>query len=400
MGWALGMKIKDVAGLIRVTLPSTVKANLLIIQNMPEKRAAGNFIHFAEQPPKRKRAEAVCVHCHSKKIKCDVQRRAEAGHEKCSNCDSGQRECQIRYSQRGRRKHVGSNNGVSTHLGAIESPADVAVETTNDFTSAGLATDDRASPPTTINEHADGLAHLLPNGDPEYQVAAPTRLTPASSALSGNAMHTHANDVDAGYLQVYGPENQLDAQLQEIQAMPLPGQSHSNSQSTDANLMSTFLETYWEYCYCFCPVLDRGSISSEISRSPMLANAVALAASHVQPPLLPHEGPGKYYTKARILFYEDGEPDNLTALKALSLFYWWAPRPPSTIHRHTSWWWQSVIIRHAQQMGIHREPSIGDPLRERLDISVRRRIWWTAFVSSAFSRTHMAITDCGRLVNG
>lgn len=32
MGWALGMKIKDVAGLIRVTLPSTVKANLLNMQ--------------------------------------------------------------------------------------------------------------------------------------------------------------------------------------------------------------------------------------------------------------------------------------------------------------------------------------------------------------------------------
>lgn len=33
----------------------------------------GNWLHFAAQQPKRKRAEAVCFFCHSKKIKCDLQ---------------------------------------------------------------------------------------------------------------------------------------------------------------------------------------------------------------------------------------------------------------------------------------------------------------------------------------
>jgi len=39
---------------------------------MPEE--TGDWIQFAaeQQPPKRKRAELVCVFCHSKKIKCDL----------------------------------------------------------------------------------------------------------------------------------------------------------------------------------------------------------------------------------------------------------------------------------------------------------------------------------------
>jgi transcription elongation factor Elf1 len=386
-----GIELKDVAGFGNDL--AVHDQHRFASRNMPDERTTGDFIHFVEQPPKRKRAEAVCVHCHSKKIKCDVHARTEAGQAKCSNCDTGRRECRIRNSQRGRRKHSESSNAFPNQSNAIRSPADgnedEIQEIGHDFATIGPSADDRLSPSTASNRHASNPEHPLLNIGHERQVEPLTRLTPVSEVRSGNAVHVHADEVDAGYLQVYGLENQMDAQLQEIQAMPLPGHADSSSQPTDASLMSTFLETYWDYCYCFCPVLDRATISNEMARSPMLSSAITLAASHVQPPLLPHEGPEKYYNKARMLFYEDGEPDNVLALKALSLFYWWAPRPPSTIHRHTSWWWQSVIIRHAQQMGVHREPPIGDPLRARLDMSIRRRIWWTAFVSSRFPRTKM-----------
>lgn len=33
----------------------------------------GSWLHFAPRQPKRKRAETVCVYCHSKKIKCDLE---------------------------------------------------------------------------------------------------------------------------------------------------------------------------------------------------------------------------------------------------------------------------------------------------------------------------------------
>lgn len=33
-------------------------------------------------------------------------------------------------------------------------------------------------------------------------------------------------------------------------------------------------------------------------------------------------------------------------------------------------------------MNIHREPSADDPNRSRINLGLRRRIWWTAFVST------------------
>lgn len=189
--------------------------------------------------------------------------------------------------------------------------------------------------------------------------------------------HSHSGDVDTGYLQVYGPENQEHAEQQNLSADLSSNGAWSDPRRQE--LQQCFAETYFEYCYTWCPVLDRDTLSEEMARSPLLADAVALAASHIQPPLMPHDGPASYYERARLAFYNDEEADGLITLKALLLFYWWAPRPPSIAHRHSSWWWTSVIIRHAQQMNIHREPSANHPFRDRLSMSVRRRIWWTAF---------------------
>ncbi|KAG8162820.1 hypothetical protein KVR01_007298 [Diaporthe batatas] len=362
---------------------------------MSEGEAEPTFIHFADQAAKRKRAEAVCIPCHSKKVKCDVQKRSQDGHSKCSNCEASQRDCPLRTSQRGKTRRT------STHAGSLTSSSTITVR------DAGQGASGSALPgPGIDNGSVDFAPHPQPEGIDDAAFGAPSMPGPSSN---GNAWdgplaeasrnivvgmpsaqsigtvasnHSYGDDacVDAGYLHsVYGPENQMDAEMQELQAYLSPGREDAHSLPLDFSLQSAFLETYWEYCYCFCPVLDPKTIMGEMARSPLLTNAVALAASHVQPPLLPHQGPHEYYDRARRLFYEDAEADNLTTLKALCLFYWWAPRPPSTIHRHTSWWWQSVIIRHAQQMGIHREPPPDSPLRAKLDLSVRRRIWWTAF---------------------
>lgn len=214
-----------------------------------------------------------------------------------------------------------------------------------------------------------------------------TSLPPAQilgPSPGGATTHSHPGDVDTGWAQLYGPENQLDAQQQELDAALKPKNAFVEPPSQE--LLQSFAETYWDFCYAWCPVLDRESLDQEMIASPMLANALAAAASNIRPPLLPHEGPARYYNKAKTIFYNDEEPDSLNALKALALFYWWAPRPPSTAaYRHSSWWWTSLIIRIAQQMNIHREPPEDDPIRARIRLSQRRRLWWTAFVSSILS---------------
>ncbi|KAF3800172.1 putative transporter [Colletotrichum gloeosporioides] len=189
----------------------------------------------------------------------------------------------------------------------------------------------------------------------------------------------HAYDDDLTDIKVYAPENQSNAQKQALEACL--EQRYNFSSAHEQDLQESFAETYWEYCYSWCPVLDPETLASDIARSPLLANALATASSNIQPPLVPHEGPAEYYKKARTIFYEDEESDGLTTLMALSLFYWFAPKPPSTVHRHSSWWWTSVIIRHAQQMNLHREPASEHISGSNLKLGLRRRIWWTAFVS-------------------
>lgn len=177
---------------------------------------------------------------------------------------------------------------------------------------------------------------------------------------------------------MYGPENQHDAEQQDH----MEGSVQRNYEISDAQqpeLQEIFAETYLEFCYTWCPVLDMDTLAETARSSPLLANSLAVAASHIRPPLIPHEGPAMYYKRATNILYDDEEPDGMTTLQAISLFYWWAPRPPTTAKRHSSWWWTSVLIRHAQQMNYHREPGPNHPLKDPVVLSLRRRIWWTAF---------------------
>ena len=196
--------------------------------------------------------------------------------------------------------------------------------------------------------------------------------------------------VDPGFLQVYGPENAYDARNQSILARKAP----NFLDESQPDLQQSFAETYFEYCYTWCPVLDKSTLHADLARSPLLANALALVGTHIQPPMLPHAGPASYYDRARMRFYDDEEPDLMTCLKAVSLFYWWSPRPPSVVHRHSSWWWVAVVIRHCQQAGYHRE-SETDISVSAVDLGLRRRIWWTAFVSVSGVANDHIVTDIG-----
>ncbi|KAM7208232.1 Fungal specific transcription factor domain containing protein [Naviculisporaceae sp. PSN 640] len=347
-----------------------------------------DWLHYDTRPPKRKRAELVCSSCHSKKVKCDLQTQTQvreeqdhAGHGTCSNCFSAGRDCVVYISKR--KRHHSTNDAASSHGG-------------NSAISAPLNTIR-----TNLLETHVPLTSSAPPRAQRRPSQAPSATTPQSlrsdSHIPGAATsRSNPIDVDTGFLHVYQVENQIDAERQELEA-----QVHQSSASTHhhpslfhpstssilgsasdaqhAELTQIFAETYIEYCYPWCPVLDISSIPADTLRSPLLANALALAASHIRPPLIPHDGPKAYYKRATSIFYNDEESDGLTTLQSLSLFYWWAPRSPALARRHSSWWWTSVLIRHAQQMNFHREPGPNHPLRDVLQLGLRRRIWWTAF---------------------
>lgn len=365
---------------------------------MTEKVATENWLHYSESQPKRKRAELVCTACHSKKIKCDLQSRKNDGMEDCFHCATSGRDCQIRPSRREKKRKVNgrdvrtrsvqgdeeTSNGVNALLAA-----DATFQTLADSNMSAAPLEAGVSPHqdhiSPMSFHNIRIRDFQPISSPQNSFQAVTAdhmISPPARRLT-NASQTETTptqngDVDSGFLQVYAPENQFDADNQAFAAQL----EHRYSSELRPDLEQIFTETYFSYSYPWCPVLDRESLSSDVARSPLLANALALASSHIQPPLLPHDGPEAYYKRARTIFYNDEEADEMTALKALCLFYWWAPQSPSRVHRHSSWWWTSVIIRHAQQMNIHREPAIDDLSRSRVNLGLGRRIWWTAFVST------------------
>lgn len=168
------------------------------------------------------------------------------------------------------------------------------------------------------------------------------------------------------------PSNLPNTESQEIDKIP-------------PVLLESFAETYFEYCYPWCPIIERDAFYQDdlITNSLLLRHAFALLGSQLEPAIIKHADPGEYYNRAKTLFYGASESNPLTCISALILFYWWGGGPPNTISMDTVWWWTGVAIRQAQQIGLHRELKSGQSLKPGETPGLRRRIWWTLFVREA-----------------
>ncbi|KAK5064635.1 hypothetical protein LTR84_000469 [Exophiala bonariae] len=146
-------------------------------------------------------------------------------------------------------------------------------------------------------------------------------------------------------------------------------------------LQQSFADTYFNHCWPWCPVLDKATFwqNSDTMHSPLLVNALALLGTQIRPPIIQHATAAEYYNRAKMLFYMDQDSNPIVCLQAIMLFYWWAPRGPSQVHKDAAWWWTGIAIKYAQQVGLHREPkNIQDVGGEAMQ-GLRRRIWWTLF---------------------
>lgn len=136
-----------------------------------------------------------------------------------------------------------------------------------------------------------------------------------------------------GYLGTSGLLNLFEPDYRGI-ARTDHNQSRIKPSSEDAlpplELQQSFAETYFEYCWPWCPVLDKASFWNEYSTtspSPLLSNSLALLGTQVRPPIaIQHADAAEYYKRAKMQFYMDEENNPLVCLQAIMLFYWWAPR--------------------------------------------------------------------------
>lgn len=374
-----------------------------------------SWMQFTSQQPRRKRAELACTACHSKKIKCDLQARGGQGYSKCASCAAAGRECLLRPSKRDKQRQTARaqavgplsaplNGGTSDQRTTSQPPREpidvINVSQSSDHLEPNplilgpepadmlfqFETGMSGQPPNLNIVYSDPVAPNL--GSLPQQEAKVFTVSPQASTVPQSQTDSHeteiietmVSDVDMGFLRVFGPENSDDAKKQFTSASAGRGKG-GIPEPLHPDLQQSFVETYFEYCYAWCPILDRSTVFHDLARSPLLSNALALLGSHIQPPMVPHEQPVRYYERARKLFYDNEEVDAMIALKGVSLFYWWAPRSLVMVHRDSAFWWTSVVIRHAQQMDMHREPGPHHPLwTSKISNSVRKRIWWTAFV--------------------
>lgn len=331
---------------------------------MTSKAADSTWTQYSLGQPQRRRAELVCLVCHSKKTKCDLQACLNRGFEKCTYCANTGRKCEARSSKRKRGQQRAEKVDMPqvTH---IPTPASVGVLSGIN----GSESDHRQS-------NAPKNLQINPGRHQKQSIGRNERPEAPAAMRFSELAESHEGDIDTGFLQPFIEENRIDARTQVLNAKTSRRQSEPTA-AVSPDLLHIFIETYYDSCYTWCPVLDRGTILEELKSSPMLANAMAALGSNLQPPMLPFDGPASYYNRARRIFYEDEESDALTCLRAVLLFYWWAPRATSLVHRHSSWWWTSVVIRHAQQMNLHRAQSSKAAGRSLLGL--QRRVWWTAF---------------------
>ncbi len=221
-----------------------------------------------------------------------------------------------------------------------------------------------------VRDFSDRSQNVYPPGRvPERYETPQTAQSTAESYLG-----------ETGFLQLFSQERAIDTSSTHI------SQTREEDVGFDLPppaLQEGFAETYFEYCYPWCPVVERDDLDNliGISQSPLLRNALALAGSQIQPPVMKHATPAAYYNRAKRLFYSSHEKSPITCIKAIILLYWWSPGAPNTVSMDTVWWWTGVAIRQAQQIGLHRESKPGQEMRGGVTQGLRRRIWWTLFVS-------------------
>ncbi|KAL2785997.1 fungal-specific transcription factor domain-containing protein [Aspergillus keveii] len=351
------------------------------------------WLQFTGHQPKRKRAELACTICHSKKVRCDLQVRTGQGLSNCTNCDTAGKECRMRPSKRVTRRTRGPLTPPDSR-GSGGSTRQAQPAQTQPVDAPPVEEGAKDSPDETIALRDPEWIWSFDNPNPLPDTSHPTESlnppldhpgdNPSCSPATCRTDDTETRrDLSSRYYEL---EIQADARNQEQRL--LAQQQPDPRLLPSPDLQQSFIETYLEYCSPWCPVLDRDQLNiDELSQSPLLVNALAIVGSHIQPPIIPNDGPAAYYKRARNLFYDDAEPDVVRSLQAVSLFYWWSPRPPSVLHRHSSWWWTSCVVRHCQQLGVHHQPSLGPgpassqhnhPTNHRSHL-IRRRIWWTAF---------------------
>lgn len=185
----------------------------------------------------------------------------------------------------------------------------------------------------------------------------------------------------SGYLSLFAQERAVKG---TITSLILPDIS-ANDLIMSSLLKDVFAEIYRENHFTFTPILDRQSFFANptFRDSVFLQQALAVLGSRTKPPILPHDDPAIYYQRAKTLFYSGIEPNPLIRIIGIIFLQWWSYGPPNQVSLDSQFLWNGIAIRLAQEIGLYREPTKDHLLKPGETFGLRRRIFWTLFVSNS-----------------
>lgn len=276
-----------------------------------------------------------------------------------------------------------NNSGTSDH--AVGSPLNPTAYT-------------QATPPLSsyTDLHGRRQSALRPNGtnDTLGPIASSAIISPlpsqASQTSSPNSTGTYLQTScfgDVGYMTLFSHDNVVAGDTAPPGQLP----DHLVSAYTiPVTLREAFLETFFEHCFVWCPVLDRDFLQHHyhqqqqgiLDESLLLQQALALTGNRINPPLIEYKDPAVHYNHLKHIFYNSIEKNALVRLVSIMLLFWWSTGAPNLPNMDNAYWWTGIAIRMAQEMGLHREPQSNEIDSVKEILGLRRRIWWTLFVSS------------------
>lgn len=267
-------------------------------------------------PVGRDRAQVVCVACHSRKVRCNLQ---ESRDGVCRNCRRHNKQCVVRTGQR--------NGGLGKTTAPISPPRDLNRET-------GL-TEELSTQRIYLGENTF-LAH-----EAEALSTVPQGLVPALTPLHESVLR-----------------------LTEATTLPKPP------------LLKALTESYFEHVFHRYPVAEPGDI--ENSKSSLLKQAICFAGSLMRHSANPGHlaVTQSFYEKTKLMILLNYSTNPIDTLAAMCLMICWSANPSDSLSLDGPWHWTGVAVRLALQMGLHKEATyVNQPHGSRL-----RRMWWILVV--------------------
>ncbi|KAL6889971.1 fungal-specific transcription factor domain-containing protein [Trichoderma evansii] len=288
--------------------------------------------------PIRDRACIVCVQCHARKVKCDLQASPDKA---CSNCRRSSQACVQRNGVRKKRKGARKR--------AIVPTGQIPVFAEGDAENFGILS------PTQSSDTAATLATAASTRQPNCYIAN-------ESILSYDLpSEQEPSDVISSRVSIF------ESLLRDIQVTALPRPA----------LLGALKDAFIEHVAPFYPILDIEDISSD-DTPVMLQLATCLVGSLMRHDQKELEFAASQYERIKSLIYLGSKHDPLVLLKTCCLMACWSPNSTDVITLDGPWQWVGVAIRLAIQMGLHKQATyINNP-----KASSFRRVFW-----------HLVMTD-------